>query len=104
MALQHRDAGSHAVSDDDKRPRQDDYAERERYADQQIRRARVEMGWTQEDLAHAMRQLGFRWSQSTVARVEGGRRPVQFAEVAALADLLDIQRGSYWERGTNEPS
>jgi len=46
---------------------------------------------------------GFRWSQSTVARVEGGKRPVQFAEVAALADLLDIQHGSYWERGPNEP-
>ena len=91
------------MSDDDKRPRQDDYAERERYADRQIRLARVEMGWTQEDLASAMRQHGFRWSQSTVARVEGARRPVRFAEMAALADLLDIQRGSYWEREANEP-
>ena len=63
-----------------------------------IRRARVEKGWTQEDLARAMRQHGFRWSQSTVARVEGGQRPMLYTEASALTDLLGIHEGATWKR------
>ena len=86
------------MSDDDKGPRQDDYVARERGADALIRRARVEKGWTQEDLARAMRQHGFRWSQSTVARVEGGQRPMLYTEASALTDLLGIHEGATWRR------
>ena len=86
------------MSDDDKGPRKDDYVARERGADALVRRARVEKGWTQEDLARAMRQHGFRWSQSTVARVEGGQRPMLYTEASALADLLGIHEGAIWKR------
>ena len=86
------------MSDDDKGPRKDDYVARERGADALVRRARVEKGWTQEDLARAMRQHGFRWSQSTVARVEGGQRPMLYTEASALTDLLGIHEGAIWKR------
>ncbi len=91
------------MSDDNKVPRQDDYVARERGADALIRRARVEQGWTQEDLARAMRQHGFRWSQSTVARVEGGQRPMLYTEASALTDLLAIDEGATWKRKEMPP-
>ena len=63
----------------------------------------MEQGWTQEDLARAMRQHGFRWSQSTVARVEGGQRPMLYTEASALTDLLAIDEGATWKRKEMPP-
>lgn len=63
----------------------------------------MELGWTQKDLSDQMRRHGFRWGQSTVARVETGQRPLLLTEAACLADLLGIERGAFWERLSDEP-
>lgn len=80
------------------KPRRDDYSARERAADLAIRRARMDKGWTQEDLAAAMRMKGFGWRQSTVALVEAGKRRLGLQEAAALADALGVERGAYWRQ------
>lgn len=45
---------------------------------------------TQASLAVAMRERGFRWHQTTVARVEGGRRHLTIEEGTVLAELFGV--------------
>jgi transcriptional regulator with XRE-family HTH domain len=86
------------------KPRRDDYSARERWVDLAIRRARMDKGWTQEDLAAAMRMKGFGWRQSTVAMVEAGKRRLGLQEAAAVADLLGIdESASDWHRHDGDP-
>jgi transcriptional regulator with XRE-family HTH domain len=51
-----------------------------------IRGAREARGWSQADLAHRARKLG--WSQATVAAVEVGRREVKGYELLLLQPIL----------------
>jgi len=46
---------------------------------------------TQKELAEAMRERGFKWSQSTVWSVESGERSLKFVEAVALAQILPTQ-------------
>jgi transcriptional regulator with XRE-family HTH domain len=51
-----------------------------------IREARVSAGLSQEDLAYAMRTLGYRVSVSTISRWERGRNAVRADMLPALAE------------------
>ncbi len=55
-----------------------------------IRQAREDSGWTQEQLAAAMREAGHAWQRVTVAEVEGGGRRVSLEELLALAILFGV--------------
>lgn len=46
---------------------------------------------SQKALADAMRDAGYKWSQSTVWSVEQGTRPLKLAEASALAEVLNTQ-------------
>lgn len=46
---------------------------------------------SQKALADAMRDAGYKWSQSTVWSVEQGTRPLKLAEASVLAGVLDTQ-------------
>ena len=74
------------------------YVAIEHLADERLRAARQERGMTQIDLADQMAELGFPWSQPTVARVERGRRPLSLAEAHALMDILELNRGNLYRR------
>ncbi|MGI5325528.1 helix-turn-helix domain-containing protein [Actinomadura nitritigenes] len=50
-----------------------------------LKRLRVARGMSQEDIAQMMNMAGFTWRQTTVAKTEGGSRPVRVNEAAALA-------------------
>ena len=54
-----------------------------------IRARRVELGWSQADLAAAMGQSGHAWHQTTVAKTERAEREPRYTEVLALAVVLD---------------
>lgn len=51
---------------------------------------RKNVGLSQTDVAKAMHDIGFRWYQPTVAKVENGERPLRFDEGIALADIFAI--------------
>jgi len=74
------------------------YAAIEHLADERLRAARQERGMTQIDLADQMAELGFPWSQPTVARVERGRRPLSLAEAHALMDILEQNQSNLYRR------
>jgi transcriptional regulator with XRE-family HTH domain len=74
------------------------YVAIEHLADEKLRTARQAQGMTQLDLADQMAELGFPWSQPTVARVERGRRPLSLAEAHALLDILELNSGNLYRR------
>ena len=76
----------------------DEYVKAERLASELLRRARMDRGLTQVDVADDMAQLGFRWTQPTVARVENGRRHLSLAEARALMDVLGLNEGVAYQR------
>lgn len=53
-----------------------------------LREQRRARGWSQQDVADAMSELGFSWQQTTAAKSEAAERPVPLDEAAALAALL----------------
>jgi transcriptional regulator with XRE-family HTH domain len=55
-----------------------------------IKQLRTEWGWSQSDLAKAMRRSGRSWHQTTVTRFEAGERGVTVTELEALAAAFDI--------------
>jgi transcriptional regulator with XRE-family HTH domain len=57
---------------------------------QSIRILRQARGWSQGDLAEAMRSSGFDWQQSTASKTEQATRPVRLNEAAALAALFRV--------------
>jgi transcriptional regulator with XRE-family HTH domain len=58
---------------------------------QRVRAFREARGWTQEELARKMKDLGFTWYQSTAAKTENSARPIRVNEAAALADLFEVR-------------
>lgn len=53
---------------------------------QQLRGAR-----SQKDIAEAMTEHGWKWSQTTVWSIEQGKRPLRLAEAEDLVRVLDLQ-------------
>ena len=76
----------------------EEYVEAERRAAELLRKARLNRGMTQIDVADEMLQRGFRWSQPTVARVENGRRQLSLAEGRALMDILELNDAPAYRR------
>jgi transcriptional regulator with XRE-family HTH domain len=58
-----------------------------------LRRYRAAAGLSQVDIAA---RLGPPFEQSTIARTEGGSRPLRLEEALAIAKLLDIDPASLW--------
>jgi hypothetical protein len=54
--------------------------------------ARLRGNRSQKDIADAMRERGWKWSQATVWSIEKGERPLRVAEAADLAQILDQER------------
>lgn len=54
-----------------------------------IRGMREELGLDQKDVADAMRDAGFKWSQATVWSIEKDGRPLRFSEATALSRVLN---------------
>ncbi len=57
---------------------------------EEVRRAREDAGWTQAQLADAMREAGHAWSRVAVAEVEAQSRRVSLEELLALAVLFGL--------------
>jgi transcriptional regulator with XRE-family HTH domain len=57
---------------------------------QNVRRIREQLGATQDDLAQALRQSGWRASGLTVMALERGERALLHEEVILLADVLNV--------------
>jgi transcriptional regulator with XRE-family HTH domain len=55
-----------------------------------LRIYREQSNLSQEDVAEAMTDSGFAFSQTTVWKIESGQRPVKAIELVALADCLQI--------------
>ncbi|USQ82663.1 hypothetical protein NFX46_02075 [Streptomyces phaeoluteigriseus] len=53
-----------------------------------LRMARTSLGLSQQAVADAMRERGFNWRQTTVAKTEAADRPTLFTEVVALSSVL----------------
>ena len=64
-----------------------------------LRQAR---GWTQGDLAQRLTAAGYPMHQTTVAKMEGGSRPTNVGEVAALAAIFGIPIGSVFSEVEDE--
>ncbi len=62
----------------------------EQYIGQSVARVRRGRGWTQERLATAMDVRGFPMHQTTVAKLEGGTRPIRVNELFALAEIFGL--------------
>lgn len=50
--------------------------------------ARERAGMSQKELAAAIAERGFKWSQATVSQIEKGERPLRLSEADHLADLI----------------
>lgn len=55
-----------------------------------LKRIRLDREWLQEDVAQRARTIGLRWSQATVAAIEGRRRNVSLGEVLLLPLIYDL--------------
>lgn len=61
----------------------------------ELKELRTQKGWTQGDLAKAMRDEGWTdYNQTTVSRLEKGQRPLTLAESRTLARLFNTYVGN----------
>lgn len=69
-----------------------------------MRDRRLALGWSQEQVASAMRLDGFKsWASGTVAAAEAGRRAVSLGEVVALCDHLRTNLTELLDHPGNRP-
>lgn len=66
-------------------------ADLEKAAGRELRRLRIERGWTQEEVARRMKAFGYDYHQTMIAKVESGGRPLRVNELAAFASLYGIR-------------
>lgn len=55
-----------------------------------VSRLRDERGWSQTALAERLANHGFELHQSTVAKLEAGKRPIRVNELVALASVFNV--------------
>lgn len=75
------------------------YLEAEKRIVTNIKNQRVRAGMSQEQVAQQLRGYRFDFHQSTVAKVEAGKRPLRLAELFAFADVLDTPWTALLEGG-----
>ncbi|MET8314839.1 helix-turn-helix transcriptional regulator [Rhodococcus erythropolis] len=51
---------------------------------------RQQQGYRQEDFLKLLQAQGVDWTQATLSRVEGGKRPIRLTEAFAISDALGI--------------
>ena len=54
----------------------------------ELRKAR---GWSQSELAQHLEPFGFDMHQTTIAKLEGGGRPIRINEAAAIAEVFGVR-------------
>ncbi|KJL46235.1 hypothetical protein RS84_02862 [Microbacterium hydrocarbonoxydans] len=57
---------------------------------------------SQKDLASAMRDRGWKWSQATVWSIEKGERPLRLAEAVDVAWVLDERLDALLRKGVDQ--
>ena len=55
-----------------------------------VRNLRLEAGWTQQQVADAMAEIGFNWSRETTVEIERTGRKVQLEELMGIAALFGV--------------
>lgn len=55
-----------------------------------VRRIREGIGWTQAQLSDALAREGIKLTSGQVAKFERAERPINFAELAAMAEALRV--------------
>jgi transcriptional regulator with XRE-family HTH domain len=68
----------------------------ERVIAQKVRQLRAERGWSQEDLAERMTRHGWPMHQTTIAKLEAGKRPLRAGEAYALALVFGLPVQALW--------
>ncbi|MBT2483364.1 MULTISPECIES: helix-turn-helix transcriptional regulator [unclassified Microbacterium] len=66
----------------------------ERVMCDKFRMLREERGWSQKELAEKVRDYGFDFHQSTIAKLESGARPLRVAEMYALSHVFRMPPGA----------
>lgn len=62
-----------------------------------VRLLREERGWSQTELARRLSDLGLDMHQTTVAKMESGRRPLRVSEAVAITQALKIPANTlFW--------
>jgi transcriptional regulator with XRE-family HTH domain len=56
-----------------------------------LRRLRLSRGWSQERVAIHMRDFGYDFHQTTIAKIEGAQRPLRVRELADFAALYTVE-------------
>jgi transcriptional regulator with XRE-family HTH domain len=51
---------------------------------------RQQRGWSQSEVARRMEVYGYNWHQTTVGRVENGKRPLRLNELMLLAAMFGV--------------
>lgn len=96
--LAHMVAASIRV-DESRSASREEYLEAERRVATNIRDQRVQSQMSQEHLAMQVSLRGFELHQSTVAKIESGKRPLRIAELFAFADALGVPWTNLLEGG-----
>jgi transcriptional regulator with XRE-family HTH domain len=68
----------------------------EKILGQKVRQLRTERGWSQEQLAEKLNSLGWAVHQTTIAKLEGGARPIRIAEADTLAVAFGLPIEAMW--------
>lgn len=77
----------------------EEYLTAERRIANNIKDTRLRSGQSQEQLATSLHMFGFDLHQSTIAKIEAGKRPIRLAEMFAIADALSVPWTSLMEGG-----
>ncbi|MEV6646027.1 helix-turn-helix transcriptional regulator [Amycolatopsis sp. NPDC051371] len=86
------------------KPAREDFDEFEEVLSGKIRQLRIDRGWSQEDLAEQLEEIGFKMHQTTIAKLESGKRPIRVSEVFALAFIFRLPMEALWSLPTpHEP-
>ena len=62
----------------------------EEIAGRQLALLREERGWSQSEVARRMEAYGYNWHQTTVGRVESGKRPLRLNELVHPAAMFGV--------------
>lgn len=68
---------------------EDPSATTEQVLGQRVKALRLVRGWTQAQLAEVLTEEGLSFSQGTVAKLEGAKRPTTITELVALARIFN---------------
>ena len=62
----------------------------EQIAGRQLALLRAERGWSQSEVTRRMAAYGYSWHQTTVGRIERGKRPLRLNELVHLSAMFGV--------------